>query len=304
MYDIITVGSATLDVFLRSPQFKIDDRDQGLVLPGGKVDVERVLVASGGGGTNTAVGFSRLGFKTACVARLGDDLIGRWIVSELEREKFVKRYLRQMEGEATDYSTILLSPTGEQLILVSRGQTRVDENIFPFEALQETSWLYIASLEGNIPLLKKVVERASRLGVRIVLNPGGRELMAKQVLAKIFPMVEVLVLNQKEAVSFWGGDFLLGMTKSGAKITVVTRGREGAYLYQGGQTIKLPAVKTKVVDATGAGDAFSVGLTAGLMWGYSPKKALRLGMVESASVVGAVGAKTGLLNRKKLLALI
>ena len=71
MLDIITVGSATLDVFLRSSDFKIGKRGrEKLVLEGGKVEVEEVFFQSGGGATNTAVGFSRLGLKTAAVARL------------------------------------------------------------------------------------------------------------------------------------------------------------------------------------------------------------------------------------------
>jgi len=305
MFDIITVGSATLDIFLRSSEFKIRGKGkEKLVLEGGKLEVEKALVASGGGGTNTAAGFSRLGFKTACVARLGDDLAGKWLASELAKEKFTKKYLRRIKGEVTDSSTILLSPAGRRVILVSRGGTRVDKSIFPFGVLKRTRWLYIASLEGNIVLLKKVIKEALRFGVRIVLNPGSRELAQKKSLTKIFPKVEILILNQGEAVSFWGKDFLSGMANSGAKTTVVTCGQAGAYLHQDNKTIKSEIIKVNTVDTTGAGDAFSVGLVAGLMWGYSSQKALRLGMAESASVVNVMGAKTGLLNKGKLMALI
>ena len=305
MFDIITVGSATLDIFLRSSKFKVRGKgEEKLILEGGKLEVEKTLVASGGGGTNTAAGFSRLGFKTACVARLGDDLMGKWLASELAQEKFTKKYLRRVKGEVTDSSIVLLSPTGRRVILVSRGGTRIDENIFPFGILKKTRWLYIASLEGNVVLLKKVIKEALRFGVRIVLNPGSRELAQRKSLTKIFPKVEVLILNQEEAVSFWGKNFLSGMANSGAKTTVVTRGRAGAYLRQDNRTIKSVIVKVDTIDTTGAGDAFSVGLVAGLMWGYSPQRALRLGMVESASVVNAMGAKTGLLDKRKLMALI
>ncbi|PIS15005.1 hypothetical protein COT63_02275 [Candidatus Shapirobacteria bacterium CG09_land_8_20_14_0_10_38_17] len=305
MFDIITVGSATLDIFLRSSKFKINARgEEKLVLQGGKIEAEKVLVTSGGGGTNVAAGFSRLGFKTACVARLGDDLMGKWLISELAREKFVKRHLRRIRGEVTDFSIVLLSPTGRRVILVSRGKTRIDKSIFPFGALKKTRWLYIASLEGNVILLEKVIKEALRFGVRVVLNPGSRELAQKKSLIKIFPMVEVLVLNQGEAISFWGEDFLSGVRKSGAKTTVVTCGQEGAYLRQDSRTIKSKIIKVNTVDTTGAGDAFSVGLVAGLMWGYSPRKALRLGMIESASAVGTIGAKAGLLDKRKLMALV
>lgn len=305
MFDIVTVGSATLDIFLRSPEFKIRGKGkEKLVLEGGKLEVEKALVSSGGGGTNTAAGFSRLGFRTACVARLGDDLTGKWLASELAQEKFTKKYLRRIKGEITDSSVILLSPAGKRVILVSRGGTRVDESIFPFGILKKTRWLYIASVEGNIIFLKKIIKEALRFNVRVVLNPGSRELAEKKSLAKIFSQVEVLVLNQEEAISFWGKDFSSKMASSGAKTTVVTCGQAGAYLHQDNRTIKSGIIKVNTIDTTGAGDAFSVGLVAGLMWGYSSQKALRLGMAESASVVSMVGAKTRLLNKGKLMALI
>ena len=205
MLDIITVGSATLDVFLRSSDFKIGKRGrEKLVLEGGKVEVEEVFFQSGGGATNTAVGFSRLGLKTAAVARFGDDLAGQWVAKELGAEKFDQRFLLQIKGDKTDYSTILVGDNGERVILVSRGQSRLEKKIFPFSQLPSSRWVYLSSLEGNIPLLEKIVFWAKERGSRIALNPGSRELKEKRRLKALLPLLAVLIVNEEEASAFLG----------------------------------------------------------------------------------------------------
>ncbi|MGI6278336.1 MAG: carbohydrate kinase family protein [Patescibacteria group bacterium] len=301
MYDIITVGSATVDVFLQSDDFVIDDRGrESLVLSGGKVEVAKRVMAVGGGGTNTAAGFSRLGLNCACVARFGNDWAGNWLKEGLAEEEFDKAYLRQINGEETDFSTILLSSTGERIILTFRGQTRVDKDIFPFKALSQTRWLYLASLEGNVALLEEVVDKAKIYKISTVLNPGNLELVHQEELAKIFPKVKVLILNEEEAKSFWGKDYLEKIKDAGPEIVIVTCGKQGAYFYQSGKISKEPALEGKVIDATGAGDAFSTGLVAGLIWGKSLPEAVKIGMIESLSVIGQIGPKAGLLSKKEL----
>ena len=304
MLDIITIGSATLDVFLRSPGFKIGRRGkERLVLEGGKIEIEEFFFQSGGGATNTAVGFSRLGLKTAAVARFGDDLPGQWLAKELEAEEFDRRFLLQVKGDKTDYSTILVGDNGERIILVSRGQSRLEEKIFPLSKLPASQWVYLSSLEGNLPLLEKIVFWAKERGSRIALNPGGRELEEKKRLRVLLPLLTVLIVNEEEASAFWGKNWQPAIRRCPAGITVVTKGAKGACLASKGKLIEEPIFKRKTVDATGAGDAFSVGLLAGLCWEKNLKESLRLAMITSGLVVGALGAKTGLPTKGQLLKL-
>src|SRR3989344_2457449 len=92
MYDIITIGAATRDVFITSTKFKTkrDDNsptDVDLVLPlGSKINVENIIFESGGGATNAAVTFARQGLKVATLCRVGDDPGGRAIIEALEKE--------------------------------------------------------------------------------------------------------------------------------------------------------------------------------------------------------------------------
>lgn len=292
MFDIISIGSATFDVLLKSSKFPIDR-----TMIGEKIEADQLVFSSGGGGTNTAVGFSRLGLKTACVARFGEDLFGQFIREDLKKEKLDQKYLIQRKEETTDYSTILVNSNGSRIILVSRGKTRIDESIFPWQAIEETRYLYIASLEGNIDLLTRIVEKAREKDIDIVLNPGSREIKEKEKLKMILPKLKILILNKEEADIFGLNREVL---KTGLEVFVITNGRQGAKLYSKEKCLFAESFTRPIIDETGAGDAFSSGFVAGIVKGFSLEKSLKLGMAEGASVVGAMGAKTGLLNEEEV----
>lgn len=291
MFDIISIGSAVMDVFLRSSGFPLSQKDIG-----GKIEIEEALFSSGGGGTNAAAGFARMGLKTACIARFGDDLFGQFILRDLQKEKFDKKYLLQKRGDNTDHSTILVNPDGSRIILVYRGKTKIDESVFPWQALEETKWLYIASIEGNVDLLIKVVDKAREKGISIALNPGSRELKEKEKLKAIFPKIKTLILNKEEADSFG----LFRRPKDGPEIVVITNGRAGAKLFFSGENLFAEAFQGPVIDETGAGDAFSSGFVSGLVKGFPLEKSLKLGMANGRSVVTKIGAKTGLLCENEI----
>jgi len=299
MFDIISVGSATLDVFLRSSAFPVTEE-----MKGEKIEVEERFLISGGGGSNTAAGFSRLGLETACIARFGDDLFGNFVLKDLEKETFDKKYLLQRKGDVTDYSTILVNPDASRVILVSRGKTRIDEAIFPWLALEETRWLYLASLEGNVDLLEKVVEEAGQKGVLVALNPGSRELKQKEKLVALFPKVKALVLNKEEAKMFTGeeeDEVVFGkISKVGPEIVVVTQGKAGTHLFSGDRHLFSEAFTGGEVDELGAGDAFSSGFVGGLVKGFNLADALKLGMANGYSVVTKIGGKAGLLYERDI----
>ncbi|MDP3954868.1 MAG: carbohydrate kinase family protein [bacterium] len=291
MFDIISIGSAICDLFLKSSRFPLDKQAVGE-----KIEIDELLISSGGGGTNTASGFARLGLNTACVARLGDDLFGKFVVSDLEKEAFDKKYLVVGKGENTDYSTILVNPDGSRTILVYRGKTMIDAGVFPWGILEETKWLYLASVEGNVDLLIEVVKRAREKGVEVVLNPGNRELRRIEKLVSIFPKLKALVLNREEAEACGVSERQDGYPE----IVVITSGRQGAKLFSSQKNLFAESFVDLVVDETGAGDAFSSGFVTGLVKGLPLEVSLKMGMANGASVVSKFGAKAGLLHEGEL----
>lgn len=310
MFDVICIGSATLDVFIKSPDLRIIKTNESftgrvMAVPyEAKCEVEKLVIASGGGGTNTVVGFSRLGLKAGVLCRCGWDFAGRMVRKELKKGGVDDSLLVQTEGEETDYSTVLVGPDGGRTILVYRGGTRLEESVIDFEKLK-TKWFYIASLEGNVDLLKKLVEFAKKNKTKVAVNPGKREIEKKELLP-IIKNVDVLIVNKEEAAklvktTIFDPRLFKKTALVSRGIVVVTQGAEGAYLFDEKDNLLISdGFRVEMVDATGAGDGFGSGFVAGLIKGWSLKDALKLGVSNGASVVTEIGAKAGLIFEKNV----
>jgi ribokinase len=112
MPDVISIGSALIDIFIHSDQFTIHQDQQNVLLCqdfGEKIEVESLTVHTGGGGSNTAVGFARMGFSTAIIAETGRDAFAQIVSSELEREQVDTSLLVREHKEQTGGSVILVS---------------------------------------------------------------------------------------------------------------------------------------------------------------------------------------------------
>ncbi len=298
MYDVITFGSAIVDIFLQ-----LEDLNLVSAVKEEKIEVDKRTICTGGGGTNSAVSFVRQGLNCAVVGRFGDDSFGEYIVKDLEKESISTDYVVQ-KSEQTDISVILLGTSAGRKILISRGKTRLEISNINWKKL-DSKWFYITSLEGNLDLAEKLIGFAVDKNIKVSWNPGKRELENKKKIKSLAEKVEVFNLNRQEMqnlvdlnledTSFWQE-----VNKLGANLTLVTDGKEGAYLHDRKKEYFLPAPKTEVIDATGAGDAFGSGFVAGLIKGMDKKSAFGLAMKNGSSAVQYVGAKKGLLKNSKV----
>ena len=83
-FDIVSFGSAVMDVFVETD---VSEKKGFMNYPvGGKMLIKDLKFDVGGGGTNTAVAFSRLGLKTGCICEFGKDENGRKILDLLKKE--------------------------------------------------------------------------------------------------------------------------------------------------------------------------------------------------------------------------
>ena len=305
-FDVVTFGSAFVDVYLQSSDFKMINTSSsptGVALCevyGGKINIEKQVITTGGGGTNTAVGFERLLVQTAAVCCVGKDDWGLFVRKELKKEGVSPLYIQQVD-EPTSYSTMLVSKEGGRSALVyRRASSKLSLSKVAWDKL-EPDWFYVSSLGGDFNLLSKIVREAQKKGIRVALNPGSKEIQAEDKLRAYLPQVEALLLNRQEAGRLTRHEFknkeaiVLDLKKLGVKTVAMTEGRKGATVIKDNKVVELPGMKVKTVEETGAGDAFGCGLVAGLIKGYSIDKAFKLGMVNGASVVKHFGPKKGLL---------
>ena len=88
-YDVVTIGSTLVDIFIKSDEFSVKKTSDGLMLCellGDKVEVDELIMTSGGGASNAAVGFARQGFQTAIISELGKDALAEKVLRDLQEE--------------------------------------------------------------------------------------------------------------------------------------------------------------------------------------------------------------------------
>lgn len=300
MFDVISIGAATVDIFVKSDSFGV--QDQVLTLPySSKMEMSSSLICSGGGATNSSVALSLLGHKTSCLSLLGNDPLSLYVFQDLKANNVNTDSLIHLNDETTDYSVILVGPDGSRSIVTNRGSTYLKIDHINWENLLSTQWLYITSLEGNIELLEQIVGYASEHQIKISLNPGNRELAHTNRLIALLPYIDFLLLNKSESETLTGltvsdSNYWAKLISYGPKYIGITNGRDGAHILTSEEKLFSPIINANPIDETGAGDSFGSAFVGGLIHQLKPADALFWAIKNSASVVSHLGAKPGLLN--------
>lgn len=304
LYDTISVGSATLDLFLKSSQFEVRKNDEDtpdLCLSyGSKIDVDDFAMQSGGGGTNTAVGFSRLGLRAAVIAEIGKDMAAQSILLELAKEKVDTSLIIQEADERTAISALLVSSEGGRSAVTARGAasmlTLSDVDLEKLHA----HWMHLSSI-GNNRLLKALASHCKKQRIRFSWNPGGAELSSivdgELHLHEVYPTV--FCVNKEEAQRIIDAGYEI---ETAGETVIITDGKNGGRYFENKEWHTYKPLPVKPVQETGAGDAFICGVAAAYIYDRRTAEAIEWGKKNAASVVKQMGAKTGLLYQKDLVA--
>lgn len=311
MYDVIAIGSATRDNFLKA-DFQLTDwpsapSGKAIALPfGEKLSVEKFYPTIGGNAANASVTFARQNFKVACVAKIGQDLAGREFVARLEKEKVDVDLIAYSADHLTAQSTLLLKD-GERTILGFHGASDTLETADLKLDQLKSSWWYLSLAGESDQLLLELLKFAKKNKIKVAFNPSGHHIKhkPKDILAA-FKDLAFLVLNADEAAELVGISFvekekvfkkidelmpgIVAVTDGPRGVTV----SDGEYLYSAGI---FP--EKALVDRTGAGDAFGSGFVAGLMRKNDVPYAIRLASANATSVVENVGATEGILRAEE-----
>ncbi|MBI4143253.1 carbohydrate kinase family protein [Candidatus Woesearchaeota archaeon] len=310
MYDVITVGSATVDVFAKtrfSELIKIIDpkgETDLLAFPSGsKILIDGLEFTTGGGGTNTAVALSRLGHKVAFLGKLGQGTNSEFIHKSLAKEK-IDLLCFHGKGDA-GYSIILDALDHDRTILTYKGANDdLKMKEVPFKKLK-TRWFYFSAMMGtSFKTLEKIAEFSQKHSIKIAFNPSTylAEKGASK-LKRVLSRTELLVLNKEEAALIAGKspveETLHRLKSLGPRIAVITDGKHDLYAADEKYVYSAIPPPVKIVDATGAGDAFAASLLSGILRKNDLEFAIRLGVANAQSVVSYYGAKNILLTFKE-----
>lgn len=319
MTSVITIGTATRDVFLTSKLFKILKDKKHLneigfsageatcFALGSKVEIEKPVFQSGGGAVNAAITFSRMGVRTSSFVKIGNDPSGKEILSDLRREK-VQPIAVKDNNNLTGYSAVLIEPTGERTILVYRGASGgLKRKDFSFSRLRG-GWVYIAPGAIDYPLMLEIIDHFKKKKAFVAMNPSAHYIkMGKNKIEPMLKKLDVVILNREEASELTGVQF--SKTRGIFKkfdgvvpgIAVMTDGAKGSYVSDGRYLYTAGIFKEKkLIDRSGAGDAFGSGFVAGLIMKNDIHFALKVAAANATSVVEQVGANKGVLRKTDL----
>lgn len=287
-YDLVAVGHALVDIRIIVERF-----------PGPDEEAKVLSQVWGGGGSavNVSIDSTRLGLRTAIIAKIGFDSFGRIVVDELLREGVDITGLRVSSKGQTGFTIVVIDRRGDILMYSFKG---VAEELEPSDVVDDivmnTKFVHIASL--RVDTSTRVAEIAKKSGAKVSWDPG-RVLATKGVkeLEKLIKLVDIVTLNNREAALLTGlkpEEYVEAakiLKSLGPELIAVKLGARGVYALGSDVDEEIPAVKVdRVVDTTGAGDAFAAGLIAGLVRGYTTRKALLYANAVAALKVTKLGS--------------
>jgi ribokinase len=305
MFDIISIGDPTIDTFLivKDVEIKeINGEKKAIINWGDKLPVDKFYRTVAGNAANNVVGSARLGMNTAYYCVVAHDTGGREIVHKMEKEGVSTRYIIKNDKHPTNASTVL-SHDGERTIFVYHEHRR-----YKLPPLVHSSWVYLTSMGlGFETIYQDLAKYLDRYNVRLGFNPGTFQLRAGPEKNRlVLEHTDLLSVNVEEAQSWVGEngrdpeELCKKLIKLGPKAVALTDGRRGAYSYSKEGFYYIEEYPGPLIEATGAGDAFTTAYIAALAHGLPHKEALRWGPINAGSVVKQVGPQAGLLTKREM----
>jgi ribokinase len=305
MFDIISIGDPTIDTFLIVKDVEIKEIGgvkKAIINWGDKLPVDKFYRTVAGNAANNAVGSSRLGLRTAYYCVVAHDTGGREIVHKMEKEGVSTRYIIKNDKHPTNASTVL-SHDGERTIFVYHEHRK-----YKLPPFVHSSWIYLTSMGlGFETIYQDLAKYLDRYNVRLGFNPGTFQLRAGPEENKLMlGHTDLLSVNVEEAQSWVGEsgrdpeELCKKLMKLGPKAIALTDGRRGAYSYSKEGFYYIAEYPGPLIEATGAGDAFTTAYIAALAHGLPHREALRWGPINAGSVVQEVGPQAGLLKKHEM----
>ena len=306
MKDFLTIGSVTVDLFLKDSKF--GENNLAMFEMGNKYDMQDYFVRIGGSAYNTAKFFSEFGYLTSLMSCVSDKYYGKLIYGKVKKQKNLSAKLLEINKDIkTSFSVILLSNLKERIIFK---YTCFEKGFHFFKKnLKNHKAICLSSLNGREDVLKGVFEYVLKSKKFLSFNPGSKDFDFLKNNLNYLKAVDVFTLNNTEASLFSGIDKkeifkLLSYFSDKVKVFVMTMGKEGSYVCCNDKMYKCGVYdNTKVEDMTGAGDAFYSGFVLGYYLYDDIEFALKIGTLNANEVIKEIGSSENVLTFKKYTSL-
>ncbi len=297
MNKIIVIGSSNTDMVVRSER---------LPRPGESVIGGDFMMAGGGKGANQAVAVARMGHRVIFSAALGNDIFGDAAISGYQRFGIDTTYIVRKDTPS-GVALIMVDFAAQNSISVALGANNclTIDDVMPALETIESGDIVLLQLEIPMATVDACVAVAQAKGAKVVLNPAPAAAVCEQTLSKLY----LITPNQTEAQTLTGVEVNDELSASvaaqvlcsrGVERVVITMGSQGAYLYENGKGVIIPAHKVSAVDTTAAGDVFNGALCAALAENMELIDALKFAAKASAISVTRAGAQPSIPSREEV----
>lgn len=286
---VAVIGSINIDLVI------VADR---LPRPGETVLGGRFAMHDGGKGANQAVAAARAGARVSMIGAVGRDAYGDRALAALASEAVDTARVRRLDGAVTGVAIVAVGPRGENQIVVASGANGSLELDDQDRQLIGEADCVLTNHEVPPAASLQGLRIARDAGITAILNPAPARALSSEVMA----LGPILTPNEHELVVAIGNDItgaaLDELAARHAGPIIVTQGPAGALLVDGERRERIEGrAAPRVVDSTGAGDAFCGVLAAWLARGAELDEAVVAANAAGALSVGSAGARDGMPTR-------
>ena len=286
MVDLVTIGHVLMDIRIFVDQFPKPDEE---------AKAEKLSLGGGGSAANVAVGASRLGVKSEFVGAMGFDAFGRVLLEELEHEGVDVTHVKILASVNSGLTVLSVNKIGQVIMF---GYTGASDMLHPLDinrsCISNAEHVHITGLSLDTAVAAAKMAREANIVVSV--DPG--KIMSRVGISRLSPLLEnttQILLNHEEAKQLTGSDDLDDaaniLFKTGPKTVIIKRGSKGVFAATPDSKISVPVYPVKVVDTTGAGDAFSSGFITAQLEGKNLKESLEFANATANLKITKVGAR-------------
>ena len=295
---VVVFGSLNMDLVARVPR---------MPAPGETLAGRSFLANPGGKGANQAVACARQGAHVELVGRVGDDGFAATLRAALAAQAVDAGGVATVSGAATGTAMIFVDDAAQNCIAVIAGanaHVSCDDARALRPRLHEAA-LLLLQLEVPVDAVLHAAAVARASGCRVLLNPAP----ARPLPEALWPLLDILVLNESEACLLTGMPQVTRDTAVQAAATLRSRGPRDVLVTLGAEGVvwageagaqHFDALRVQALDTTAAGDTFIGALAALLVEGHAMPEAVRHAIRAAALCVTRVGAQASMPTRAEV----
>ena len=310
-YDILGIGNAITDILINIDEktldsLKIEPGSMSLVdisFIRNILDKKKIVKTSAGGSVaNTISALAKLGIECSFAGIRKNDEYGKLFSTSMQSDGIKLINNEKKEGYPSSICLVMVTPNGERTMCTYLGASGnfknedIDQDI-----LDKYKIVYLEGYLFDLPEAKNIffdiVKKSKRENFKVALSlsDGFCVDRHREDFKELINLnIDILFSNEQEIESLFEKDFTNSIKEAGNIVgtTIVTRGNKGAALFKNSKLITVDAIKTEVLDTTGAGDNFAAGYLYAFLNNLSIDKCLRAGVLCATDIIKHFGART------------